>query len=104
MWLQRDELTNGQIPVDDMTLILKQHEARISNHAYSEAAKSPRGVLPCALNLSVGDLVYLHDDRIKSSARNRYLVVSLEGEWCNMRKFVRSQLRKTSYRVRKTDC
>ena len=104
MWLQRDQFTNTQIPVDDMTLILKQHEARMSNHAYSEAAKSPRGVLPCAPNLSVGDLVYLYDDRNKSSARSRYLVVSLEGEWCNIRKFVGSQLRKTSYRVRQTDC
>ena len=104
MWLQRDQFTNTQIPVDDMTLILKQHEARMSNHAYSKAAKSPRGVLPCAPNLSVGDLVYLYDDRNKSSARSRYLVVSLEGEWCNIRKFVGSQLRKTSYRVRQTDC
>ena len=61
-------------------------------------------MLPCAPNLSIGDLVYLHDDRKMSSAHNRYLVVLLEGDRCNIRKFVGSQLRKTSYRVRKTDC
>ena len=35
---------------------------------------------------------------------SRYLVVSVENSWCNIRKFVGSQLRNTSYRVRQLDC
>jgi hypothetical protein len=48
--------------------------------------------------------VYLYGDRNKSSARDRYLVVSTDSAWCNIRKFVGVQLRRSSYRVRLSDC
>ena len=60
--------------------------------------------MPITPQIDVGDLVYLHNDRNKSRARNRYLVVSVEQLWCNIRKFVGSQLRSTSYRVKLSDC
>ena len=56
------------------------------------------------LNLEVGDLVYLYSERNKHSPRDRYLVVSLDNEWCNIRKFTDSQLRLTSYKVLQSDC
>jgi hypothetical protein len=55
-------------------------------------------------HVEVGDLVYLYSDRNKSCERNRYLVTSSEGTWCNIRKFIGSQLRKTSYRVKMSEC
>ncbi len=48
--------------------------------------------------------MYLFSDRNKSRARSRYLVLSSDGTWCNVRKFTGSQLRRASYRVRLTDC
>ena len=52
----------------------------------------------------MGDLVYLHTDLNKSQARNRYLVTSVDGIWCNFQKFIGSQLRNASYRIKKTEC
>ena len=54
--------------------------------------------------IEVGDLVYLHSDRNKSRARDRYLVVSLDPPFCNIKKFVGSQLRSSSYRVKLSEC
>ena len=54
--------------------------------------------------VQVGDLVYITTDGSKTHARNRYLVVSIDGQWCNVRKFTGSQLRSTSYRVKLSEC
>ena len=59
---------------------------------------------PVTPDISVGDIVYLHSDRNKSCGRNRYLVVSTEDNWCNVQKFIGSQLRNTSYRVKHSEC
>ena len=49
--------------------------------------------------LQVGDLVYL-----KSRACDRYLIVSIDGEWCFIKKFSGLQLRATSYKVKLAEC
>ena len=54
--------------------------------------------------MDVGDLVYLHHDRVKTHARQRYLVVSVDGDWCSVRKFVGQQLCVTSYHVKRSEC
>jgi hypothetical protein len=54
--------------------------------------------------IDIGDLVYLYNDGNKSAARNRYIVTSVEDNWCNIRKLVGSQLRNASYRVKKSEC
>ena len=74
------------------------------NHPYSEISKCPKGTKPPLIDISVGDLVYLYQDKHKHRARDRYLVVSLDGVWCNIRKFTGSQLRQTSYRVKREEC
>ncbi len=55
-------------------------------------------------DISVGDLVYLHSEKTKLHARDRYLVTVIDGVWCNVRKFTGSQLRTGSYRVKQSEC
>ncbi|KAK3715784.1 hypothetical protein QZH41_018836, partial [Actinostola sp. cb2023] len=104
MWMQRDQFSNHQIPLSDQELVLKQHDLRNANHPYSEKSKAPLKKAIDAPQVEVGDLVYLYLDRNKSCSRDRYLVTSTEGIWCNIRKFTGSQLRKTSYRVKASEC
>jgi hypothetical protein len=104
MWYQRDQFSNSQLPVDDRQLITSQHETRVKNHPYSEKSKAPRGKMSPSPYLHIGDLVYLYADRDKSSARDRYLIASVDGQWCNIQKFRDSQIRNTSYRVKRNEC
>ena len=104
MLTQRDQFLCSQIPLKDQDLILQQHELRKANHPHSEKSKAPLKDRAKSHSLQVGDLVYLYSDRNKSCARDRYLVVSIEGAWCNIQKFIGSQLRNTSYRVKMSEC
>ena len=104
MWHQRDQFTNQQIPFSDLQMIQSQHQLRTTNHPYSERSKAPLRPAAPTPQLEVGDLVYLYSDRDKTRARDRYLVSSVEGAWCNIRKFRGSQLRSASYRVKKSEC
>ena len=104
MWTQRDQFTNSQIFLTDQALIREQHLQRLANHPHSETSKAPRSVLRSSPSITVGDLVYLYCDRNKSQSRDRYLVVLVDSEWCNVRKFVGLQLRNVSYRVKKNEC
>ncbi|KAK3087354.1 hypothetical protein FSP39_004995 [Pinctada imbricata] len=92
------------IPVCDRDIILDKHQARLKNHPFSEVSKAPKEKRPDTPLIDIGDLVYLHCDRNKSRARDRYLVVASEAEWCSIRKFVGKQLRNCSYRVKKSEC
>ena len=104
MWTQRDQFSNHQIPLHDQDIIVQQNEQRIANHTHSEKAKAPISRRRPTNHIIVGDLVYLFSDRNKTRARDRYLVVEVTGTFCNIRKFVGSQLRSTSYRVKTSDC
>ncbi|KAJ8369657.1 hypothetical protein SKAU_G00096850 [Synaphobranchus kaupii] len=104
MWTQRDQFSNVQVPLGDGDLVATQHRQRLANHPHSERSKAPRAQRRPDPALGVGDLVYLHSDRNKSRARDRYLVVSVDPLFCNIRKLVGSQLRTASYRVRLSDC
>ena len=84
MWTQRDQFSNHQIPMSDQDLISKQHLVNRSNSAKS---KAPLGKLPRHSTINIGDLVYLHDDRSKLHARDRYSVVSTDAEWLNIHRF-----------------
>ena len=101
MWYQRDQFSNLQLPVSDRQLITRQNEIRVHNHAHSERSKAPHGNITPSPVIDVGDLIYLYVDRNISSAR--YLVVSVERAWCNIKKFRGSQLRNTSYPVSVTN-
>ena len=104
MWFQRDQFSNKQISFSDYELISKQQSLRKNNHESSEISKTPRGTIPLDTNVKVGDLVYLHSDRNKLHARNRYLVTSITYPWCYIRKFTDNQLRNFSYKVKFSEC
>ena len=62
LWTQRNQFTNEQIPVNDLQHIVAKHQARQTNHPFSDAAKGschPRAPVP---PLQVGDLVYVKSD------------------------------------------
>ena len=48
--------------------------------------------------------MYVKSDRDKSRTRDRYIIVSIDGEWCFIKKFSGSQLRATSYKVKLAEC
>ena len=103
MWAQRDQFSNQQLPLADDHLIALQHEQRLSNHPHSERSKAPlHNRRPTPL-IDVGDLAYLHSDRNKSRARDRYLVVAIDPPFCDIKKFIGSQLRSSSYHVELTE-
>ena len=104
MWYQRDQFTGDQLPIHDADLIRQQHSQRVVNHPHSERAKTTYGSLPPSEPIVVGDLVYLRRDRDKTHTRPRYIVTSVDGDWCNIRKFTGHQLRNFSYRVKSSDC
>jgi hypothetical protein len=104
MWTQRDQFSNQQMPFEDHDMIVKQNQQRVANHPHSEKSKAPTAKFRTPQHIVVGDLVYLHSDRNKTRARDRYLVVEIDGPFCNIKKFVGSQLRNTSYRVKTAEC
>ena len=67
----------------------------------SKAVGSDLPVFPA---VQVGDLVYIASDSSKTRAHHRYLVLSVDGLCCNIRKFTCSQLRSTSFHVKLTEC
>ena len=104
LWYQRDQFTNQQLPISDRQVLSSRHNERLRNHPYSERCKTPRNLTTSAPILRVGDIVYLRGDKDKLRGRERYIVVSLDGDWCFIRKFAGSQLRASSYKVRCCDC
>ena len=104
LWTQCDQFTNEQLPLTDYNLIRQQHALRNANHAHSQLSKSQDGALPKSQHIDVGDIVYLYADRNKTRSRCRYIVVSTDGSWLNISKFIGTQLRATSYRVKRSEC
>ena len=90
MYTQRDQFTGYQLPIKDSDIIISQHQQRVKNHPHSERAKMkgvPQGRTILSDQISIGDLIYLKGDHNKSQARDIYLVIGTENEWCYIRKF-----------------
>ena len=104
MLFQRDQFSNVQIPVADLDIIRKQHERRLENHLASEKSKCPTQRRQTPTSIQTGDLVYIHSDRDKTKARDRYLVTKTDGEWCYLKKFTGNQLRSSSYKCKMSEC
>ena len=104
IWFQRDQFSNEQLPISDRAIISEQHHSRLQNHEHSQISKAPRGKDALVPTIQVGDLVYIISDRSKSQARDRYLVTSIDNNWCYIRKFSGSQLRASSYKVKLSEC
>ena len=104
MFLSRDQFTNTTFHVADQKLIADQHATRLENHGHDYSSKSrlKRPLPPAAVR--VGDLVYLAQDRDKGRPRDRYIVTSVSGDKCFVRKFTGSQLRSKTYQIRPDEC
>ena len=104
LWTQRSQFTHEQLPILDRNIILEQNKNRSGNHGSSSMSKHKSGKSVATPSINVGDLVYLYTDKDKSRARDRYLVVSVDGEWCQIKKIVGNQLRAMSYKVKVKAC
>lgn len=104
VWTQRDQMSGQQLPIEDRQLLLLQQHARLQNHPASAKSKAHGRPPAPPPPLQVGVLVYLKGDRDKTKARDKYLISSLQGDMCQLRKFTKSQFRSKAYTVKLTDC
>ena len=104
IWTQRDQFNGEQLPINDRDIISSKYLSRVSNHPSSERSKCPPLRLAQRTKVKPGDLVYILSDRDKTRSRNRYLVSSVDGIWCYIRKFSGAQLRQAPYKVKVTEC
>ena len=63
----------------DWDLIIDKHFWRKCNHPYREKSKALSSTFHEVPSVGVSDLVDLHTDGNKSQARDRFLVVAVEG-------------------------
>lgn len=103
MYTQRDQFTGNQLPLEDRTLILRKEEEKMKSHGPSAKFKSRGKVNPVFPHIKKGDLIYINSDRMKTKARDRYIVVSVEKSICVVQKFVGTQLRARQYTVNRAD-
>ena len=104
IWTQRDQITGDQLPMSDLNLIIEQNQQRIANHEHSQKSKAHNKPFHPRPNLKVGSLVYLYTDRDKTKARPRYLVTSLSGDWCKLRRFTTTLIGIREYDARIEEC
>ena len=102
LWTQRDQLTGDQLPFDDADIILQQHQSRITNHPSSAKAKANKPVTNH--DIKIGDLVYLKPDRDKTKAKEKYMIINISDEWCQVRKFTKTQFRSKTYDMKISEC
>ena len=104
MFTQRDQTTGNQLSLDDISIITDQHRCRVTNHQYSEKSKSGGKPSHPAAKLKVGDIVYIYEDASKLKARPRYVVLSVDGEWCKLRRFAEKRLGNITYTAKLKEC
>ena len=100
IFFQRDQFTNNQIEFSDRSVITAKHNRAVKNNVYSADSKAHGKPPRPTQNINVGDLVYLYSERDKHLGRSRYLVISVEGEWCSVRKFANTTISSSAYRVK----
>ena len=98
IWTQRDQYNNDQLPLNDELYISQQYKNRQQKHTFAPKTFKRDD------QIQIGDLVYVYSDKDKTHSRPRYLVTSVENEWCFLRKFVGTQLRHNAYKVHRDDC
>ena len=104
IYTRREQMTGKLLDIDDIKLILDQHQRRCDHHKASEKNKSNSKPPHPAAVLEIGDIVYLYDDRSKLIARPRYLVVGFEDEFCLVRRLCEKMMGAKSYKVKPREC
>ena len=88
VFTQRDQFTGDQIPLQDREIIKRKELERKSSHMSSAKYRSRGKTVPLYPTLKPGDLIYINSDRLKTRARDRYIVVSVGSSTCKVQKFV----------------
>ena len=83
---QRDQHTNDQLNINDLTLAQQQNDIREQNHLSSATSKARGNPPPRQLNLKVGELVFIKDEGSKHHARDRYIITNIEGNLASIQK------------------
>ena len=104
LWTQRDQVTGDQLPIDDSKIIASQQYRRGMNHLSSEKSKACGKLQNPTPNIQVGSLVYTYSDHDKLAARQRYLVISIDGEWCKLKRFTLHQFGSKTYDAKLNEC
>ena len=84
---QRDQLASEQLHFDDSALSNEQKDQRVCNHSSSPQSKTPEKSVANSSNISVGDLVFLKDERNKNKLRD--LVVELKDDKAFLQKLTK---------------
>ena len=104
IWTQCDQITGEQLPLDDQQLIMDQHAAWLRNRPASTKSKVHGKACAPTIHVGIGDLVYLHYDKDKTRARNKYMITSITQDNCAMRKFTKKQFHLKEYNVAISEC
>ena len=104
IWTQREMLSGNKIELDLKSLSEAKYQQRIKQHLPSARYKS-RGLLEeKTVHATVGDIVYLLQDRDKTRSRPKYVISDiLDKDFCSVHKFTTNQLRGKTYRVKLCD-
>ena len=100
---QRDQFSGKSIHMPDELICQQKMNSRETNHISSAKYKARGGPLASNATIKVGSLVYIKTERDKTKPRERYIVVSTEGDSCILQKLVKSNLRSKRYELKLTE-
>ena len=103
VWTQRDMYSGDQISINIPKLSESKYTDRVKQHLPSAKYKSRGHIIESPAQVSIGDIVYLVQDRDKTRSRPKYMVSEICDNECFVRKFTHNQFRGKLYRVRLSD-
>ena len=99
---QRDQNTFEPLDIADNVLASEQRDTRAGNQLSSAKSKSRNGPAAVRCEVKLGSLVYLKDSGDKTKARERFIVVGVDDDFCTVQKMTKS-LRNVKYKVKPTE-
>ena len=98
--LQRDELTGQQLNFNDTEMADRQRKQRENNHKASAGSQASRKRPVSWADVCEGSLIYVKPDGDKHKTRDQYIVISKDDDYVYARKFVGSQFRSQTYKLK----
>ena len=99
---KRNQNTQEPLNVCDDNLAEEQLEIRKKNHPSSEKSKVKGGTKALPAVVWPGALVNLKKDKLKLRARETYIVIKIEGEFCYLKK-LKNQVLAENHKVKLTE-
>ena len=103
IWTMRDQITGERLPIEDKTIIERKYESRLKRHETSAKYRGRGRTTEIKTDVKIGEIVYLYQDKVKTNARSKYMVMEVGDEYCTVQKFTERQFRGKKYKVRKCD-